>query len=73
MSNHGQLTEDRAGRHCDKHGEHGFLYDCPEYPFNVRNEINFLASKFRQQCKDGTIQIQFNGVTQTWSDYINSN
>jgi len=58
---HGTMTEDRSGRHCHKHGEHGFLYSCSEYPEDLRKEIEDLGEKFRQECKDGSITIKING------------
>jgi hypothetical protein len=60
MSTHGQLTEDKAGRYCDKHGRHGFLYCCEEYSPALKKQIHELSEKFRQQCADGTMQIVHN-------------
>ena len=49
MSNHGKVQG--YGRLCDKHGDHGILYPCPEYDKETLQEISLSSKKYINNLK----------------------
>lgn len=54
---HGDIMDDRSTRKCDVHGTHGLLYVCPEYDLEKQKEVELLGDKFKQDCKNGKVNI----------------
>lgn len=53
---HGKMTKYGGGRYCDKHGEHGFLYICEEYPEELREDLNMRGKAFSELLKFGKVE-----------------
>jgi len=67
--NHGKLTTDGSGRCCDKHGVHGFLYCCSDYPDELQKKIKSDGLEFSRICTNGEIIVDKNGIRKTWNEW----